>query len=166
MCPNRRFRMARYWCAPWRWVCAPPTAKSSWEPTAPLPPASNSDGSSLAGLAPDILIECTGAPAVIRSCFGAIAPAGIVCLTGVTEPGKMLDLDIGGVNRAMVLNNEAVFGTVNANHRHYEMAAEALARADKTWLGRLITRRVPLERWNEALERRHDDIKVIIEFAH
>jgi threonine dehydrogenase-like Zn-dependent dehydrogenase len=78
----------------------------------------------------------------------------------------MLDLDIGGVNRAMVLNNEAVFGTVNANHRHYEMAAEALARADKTWLGRLITRRVPLERWNEALERRHDDIKVIIEFAH
>ena len=126
----------------------------------------HSDGSSLAGLAPDILIECTGAPAVIRSCFGAMAPAGIVCLTGVTEPGKMLDLDIGGVNRAMVLNNEAVFGTVNANHRHYEMAAEALARADKTWLGRLITRRVPLERWNEALERRHDDIKVIIEFAH
>ena len=33
--------MARYWCAPWRWVCAPPTAKSSWEPTAPLPPASS-----------------------------------------------------------------------------------------------------------------------------
>ena len=126
----------------------------------------HSDGSSLAGLAPDILIECTGALAVIRGCFGATAPAGIVCLTGITEPGKVFDLDICGLNRAMVLNNEVVFGTVNANHRHYEMAAEALARADRTWLGRLITRRVPLERWNEALEHRDGDIKVIIEFAH
>ena len=54
----------------------------------------------------------------------------------------------------MVLDNDVVFGTVNANRRHYEMAADALARADKRWLGRLITRRVPLERWSEALERR------------
>jgi hypothetical protein len=44
------------------------------------------------------------------------------------------------------------------------MAADALARADKDWLGRMITRRVPLERWSEALERRPGDIKVIIEF--
>jgi hypothetical protein len=53
---------------------------------------------------------------------------------------------------------------VNANHRHYEMAADALARADKGWLARLITRRVPLARWNEALEHRRGDIKVVIDF--
>jgi hypothetical protein len=29
-----------------------------------------------------------------------------------------------------------VFGTVNANRWHYKMAADALARADKAWLGR------------------------------
>jgi hypothetical protein len=45
------------------------------------------------------------------------------------------------------------------------MAADALARADQDWLTRLITRRVPLERWSEALERRRDDVKVIIEFG-
>ena len=116
-------------------------------------------------LAPDILIECTGAPAVIRDCLGATVAAGIVCLTGVTEPGKMFDVDIGGVNRTMVLDNDVVFGTVNANRRHYEMAADALARADKSWLARLITRRVPLERWSEALEHRKGDIKVIIDFT-
>jgi len=44
------------------------------------------------------------------------------------------------------------------------LAAQALARADKSWLERLITRRVPLERWNEALEHRRGDIKVIIDF--
>jgi glucose 1-dehydrogenase len=58
-----------------------------------------------------------------------------------------------------------VFGTVNANRWHYKMAADALARADKAWLGRLITRRVPLDRWSEALEYRHGDIKVVIDFV-
>jgi glucose 1-dehydrogenase len=125
----------------------------------------HSDAGSLAELAPDILMECTGAPAVIRDCLAATAPAGIVCLTGVTELGKTFDLDIGRLNRTMVLDNDVVFGTVNANRRHYEMAADALARADRNWLAKLITRRVPLARWSEALEHRKGDIKVIIDFA-
>jgi glucose 1-dehydrogenase len=124
----------------------------------------HSDPSALERLAPDILMECTGALPLIRACLDSTAAAGIVCLTGVTEPGKMFDLDIGRLNRTMVLDNNVIFGTVNANHRHYEMAADALARADKSWLGRLITRSVPLERWSEALEHRKGDIKVIIDF--
>src|SRR5262249_56381075 len=114
--------------------------------------------------APDVLRECPGPPAVICGSLGAAAAAGIVCLTGVTEPGKRFDLDIGGLNRTLVLDNSAVFGTVNANRRHYELAAQALARADKSLLPRLITRRVPLERWSEALEHRRGGIKGIIEF--
>jgi len=43
--------------------------------------------------------------------------------------------------------------------------AAALARASKSWLARLITRRVPLERWSEALEHRKGDIKVIVDFT-
>ncbi len=115
-------------------------------------------------LAPDILMECTGAPAVIRDVLGRTAPDGIVCLAGVTAPGHAFEFDIGRYNRTMVLNNEIVFGTVNANRQHYEMAADALARADRDWLERLITRRVPVERWAEALEHRPDDVKVIIQF--
>lgn len=115
-------------------------------------------------LAPDILMECTGSPAVVRECLGATAPGGIVCLAGVSAPGRELGLDLGGVNRAMVLGNVCVFGTVNANRRHYELARAALMRADWNWLGRLITRRVPVERFAEALERRPGDIKVIIDF--
>jgi threonine dehydrogenase-like Zn-dependent dehydrogenase len=127
--------------------------------------AYHSDPNTLERLAPDVLIECTGAVAVIRACLGVAAPAGIVCLTGVTEPGKTFELDIGRLNRKMVLDNETVFGTVNANRRHYEMAADALAHADKTWLARLITRRIPLDCWSDALEPRKGDIKVVIDFA-
>ena len=125
----------------------------------------HTDASTLERLGPDVLMECTGAATVIRDCLGAGAPGGIVCLTGVTEPGKTFDLDIGRLNRKMVLDNETVFGSVNANRRHYQMAAEALARADKRWLARLITRRVALKDWSEALEPRQGDIKVVIDFA-
>jgi hypothetical protein len=65
----------------------------------------------------------------------------------------------------MVLNNDTVFGTVNANRRHYEMANEALRRADKAWLHRLITRRELVEQWTQSLERLPDDIKVIVDFS-
>jgi threonine dehydrogenase-like Zn-dependent dehydrogenase len=116
-------------------------------------------------LQPDILMECTGAPAVIGEVFGRTAPAGIVCLLGVTAPGHEFKLDIGRINRTMVLDNDTVFGAVNANRRHYELAAEALTRADKAWLGALITRRVPVDRWAQALEHRPGDIKAIIEFG-
>jgi threonine dehydrogenase-like Zn-dependent dehydrogenase len=64
-----------------------------------------------------------------------------------------------------VLGNDVVFGTVNANRAHYQAAADALAKADRAWLSRLITRRVPLERWREAFEKRDDDVKVVIDFG-
>jgi threonine dehydrogenase-like Zn-dependent dehydrogenase len=65
----------------------------------------------------------------------------------------------------MVLNNQVLFGSVNANRMHYEAALQALVKADKTWLRKLITRRVPLDRAQEALEHRPGDIKVIIDIA-
>ncbi len=116
-------------------------------------------------LNPDILMECTGAPTVIAATLGRTAPAGIVCLLGVTAPGHELKLDVGRTNRSLVLDNDTVFGAVNANRSHYEAAAEALRQAAPDWLAGLITRRVPVERWTEALDHRPDDIKVVVEFA-
>jgi hypothetical protein len=75
-----------------------------------------------------------------------------------------LEFDASALNRRLVLENDVVFGTVNANRRHYEMAAESLSRADPQRRARLITRRVPLDRWNEAFERGTDDVKVVIDF--
>jgi threonine dehydrogenase-like Zn-dependent dehydrogenase len=121
----------------------------------------------VAELAPDIIMECTGATQVIADVITRSAPSGIVCLTGVSSGEHAISLDLGSVNRSMVLENDVVFGSVNANRAHYEAAAEALAGADRTWLSALITRRVPLADWQDALKRRPHDIKVVIEFdAH
>jgi threonine dehydrogenase-like Zn-dependent dehydrogenase len=124
----------------------------------------HSDMEDIKALSPDIMMECTGASAIVQKCLGATAPSGILCLVGVSAPGREVTLDLGVLNRTMVIGNHCVFGSVNANRRHYEMALDTLLRADKRWLGQLITRRVRLERFAEALERRPGDIKVIIDF--
>ena len=93
------------------------------------------------------------------------APGAVVCLTGVSSGGRQLAVDAGSLNRQMVLENEVVFGSVNANRAHYEAGAEALAKADHGWLARLISRRVPLEQWSDALVRQPDDVKAVIDFT-
>jgi len=116
------------------------------------------------GLDPDIVLECTGAPDVVIEVMGRSAPNGIVCLAGVSASGVQTMVDAGALNRTIVLENEVVFGSVNANRRHYEAALVALKRADRGWLEKLVTRRVPLARWQEALERRPNDVKTVLEF--
>ncbi len=113
----------------------------------------------------DIVMECTAAPALIVESIARCAPSGIVCLLGVSSADQKVEFDIGGFNRNLVLGNEVVFGAVNANRSHYAQASAALAGADRAWLDRLITRRVPLSRWREAFTPRHDDIKVVLEFS-
>ncbi len=113
---------------------------------------------------PDIVIECTGADVVVVDVLRIVQPDGIVCLAGVSSGGRRINLDVGKLNRTLVLENHVVFGSVNANRRHYRAAAEALAKANKTWLAGLISRRLPLSRWSEAFDRNDDDIKVVVEF--
>jgi hypothetical protein len=72
---------------------------------------------------------------------------------------------MAALNKELVLENDVVFGSVNANRRHYELACAALAKADRKWLARVVTRRVPLADWKDALARRPDDVKPVIELA-
>ena len=119
----------------------------------------------LAELRPDIVLECTGAGPVVLAVMRHSGRNAIVCLTGLSSVGREIAFDAAGLNRSMVLENDVVFGSVNANRAHYELAAEALAKADRAWLDRLITRRVPLDRWRDAYHRRPDDVKVILDFG-
>ena len=110
----------------------------------------------------DVVFECTGAPALLFDVIRGAAPNGIVCLLGVSSAGRAIAVDAGALNRELVLDNNVVFGSVNANRRHYEEAARALARADRSWLSRLVTRRLPLERFEEGLTRNAEHVKTIL----
>ncbi|MDA8360102.1 MAG: glucose 1-dehydrogenase [Actinomycetota bacterium] len=114
---------------------------------------------------PDVVIECTGVSSLVLDAMEHVGPGGVVCLTGVSSGGRTIQVDEGALNRSMVLSNEAVVGSVNANRRHYEAAAAALAQADRGWLERVVSRKVALAHWSDALERRPDDVKVVVEVA-
>ncbi len=117
------------------------------------------------GFQPDIIIECTGVGEVIADALVKIGAGGIICLTGVGSGGRPTSASLADVAASAVLQNNVVIGSVNANKRHWYKASEVLARADRQWLGRLITRREKPEDFKRALTRQPDDIKVVIQFS-
>jgi threonine dehydrogenase-like Zn-dependent dehydrogenase len=117
------------------------------------------------GFEPDAIIECTGVGQVIADSIRAIGANGIVCLTGVGHGGAVATAAIADVAAAAVLKNNVIVGSVNANKRHWYRAGNLLARSDPSWLAGLITRRERPENFTQALERRPDDVKVVIQFS-
>jgi threonine dehydrogenase-like Zn-dependent dehydrogenase len=110
----------------------------------------------------DVVIECTGDTALMMEVPEMTRPNGIVCLAGVADEGSSAP---AGFARDTVLENRVIFGTVNANRRHYVEATRVLGAADRNWLERMIDRPVPLDRWEEAYQPARDGVKTVIEFG-
>jgi threonine dehydrogenase-like Zn-dependent dehydrogenase len=117
------------------------------------------------GLSPHIVVECTGVVELVVQAMDTVSPGGIVCLTGIGSASGPGTVSAAALANDVVLKNVAVFGSVNANRRHYYRAATALAKADPSWLEQLVTRRVSPDAVQQALQRAPDDVKVVMEFA-
>jgi len=116
------------------------------------------------GFDPDIVVECTGVGSLIADSIQKVGAGGIICLTGVGA-GGVASRAVADVAAAAVLKNNVLIGSVNANKRHWYRAGENLARSDREWLSRLITRREKPENFKQALTRQPGDIKVVIQFS-
>jgi len=114
---------------------------------------------------PDAILECTGVGQVIADSINILGANGIICLTGVGHGGIMTQAAIADIAAAAVLRNNVIVGSVNANKRHWYRAGQTLAKADRKWLAKLITRIEKPENFMKALERKPDDIKVVIQFS-
>jgi glucose 1-dehydrogenase len=116
----------------------------------------------------DLIVEATAVPSLVFDAIDAAGPNGVVCLTGVSAGSRLLEVPADKLNLEMVLDNKVVFGTVNANRRYFSAAVGDLARFEEMWPGlceRVITRRVPVESFQEALEpRRGIDVKSTVSF--
>ena len=119
------------------------------------------------GFEPDIIVECTAVGELLTSSVQAIAPGGIVCLTSVGAGGSSAGLAPADVAAAFVLRNNLVVGSVNANKRHWYGTGPAwhwLAPIPAGWRGSSRGAKSP-DRFMEALQRKPDDIKTVIQFA-
>lgn len=112
---------------------------------------------------PDVVIECTGVGELVFDVLTITAPNSITCLTGISSGTRTLQAAADAINASLVLDNDVVVGSVNANRRHYALAVDTLRRADRDWLARLVTRRVPMPQWPSALTRSDGDVKVVVD---
>lgn len=110
----------------------------------------------------DVILECSGATAVIARAATMLGQVGVMVLIGIAGHGA--PVDVGVLGSALIRSNGAIVGTVNAGRRHYPQAVEVLEQIDADWLRRLITRRVPLAAWPSAIERTDDDVKIVVTF--
>ncbi len=82
------------------------------------------------GFEPDVIIECTGVGQVVVDSIRQVGAGGVVCLTGVGTGGRTTGLPAADVATELVLQNNVIVGSVNANRRHFYRAAQALSAAD------------------------------------
>ncbi|MEU4394020.1 glucose 1-dehydrogenase [Kribbella sp. NPDC023855] len=114
-------------------------------------------------VAPNVVVEATGAGQLVFDCAKLLPPAGVMCLTGISPDQATVDVQLDALARQLVVRNAALVGSVNAAKRHYADAVDVLMAADQSWLERLVTRFVPLSDWPAALVKEAQDIKVVVD---
>jgi len=114
----------------------------------------------------DLVVEATGNSTIAFQAISALGVNGVLCLMGVSTGEKPLEICADCLNMEMVLGNKVVFGTVSSNRGHFEHAAQLLGQIDHRWPGwldRIITRRLTLGDFRDALQPTADGIKTVIE---
>jgi len=117
---------------------------------------------------PDLVIEATGVSRVVFDAMEILGPNGVLCLLSVTAGDTMNPEPIDRINQKLVLGNQVVFGSVNANPRHFKQGVKDFVTIDRKWPGvmnRLLTNRIPWEDHKKWFTERGSGIKSTLEIA-
>lgn len=103
----------------------------------------------------DLIVEAAGSTAVDFSSIDRLGPNGVIVLTGIPDATERpVPVPGGQIFRDLVLGNQAIVGSVNANRTYFETGLEDLGRIEERWPGALasmITSRRPIESYREVL---------------
>ncbi len=116
----------------------------------------------------DVVYEATGVPAVAFGLLPYLDPNGVFVFTGVPGMKPPSELDLATIMRTIVLNNQALLGTVNAGREAYTLAIQDLEAAEARWPGlldRLVTGRHDLADHARLLRWDAPGIKNVIRMA-
>jgi threonine dehydrogenase-like Zn-dependent dehydrogenase len=85
----------------------------------------------------DLIIEATGSARVVFDAMQMVARNGVLCLLSVTMGRDLIPEPIDDINQWLVLGNRIVFGSVNANIRHFKLGIRDFTRIEKRFPGAL-----------------------------
>jgi threonine dehydrogenase-like Zn-dependent dehydrogenase len=101
----------------------------------------------------DVALEATGDAQVMLDALGMLRRNGVACLLGIDGHARRVSIEGRVLGVDAILENRAVFGSVNANPVDWQAAVERLDEARARWpeaLERFVGRRVALDRFEDA----------------
>ena len=116
----------------------------------------------------DLAIEATGSATVAFEGMQALGNNGVLCLLSLTGGSHTANEAIDRINQHLVLGNRVVFGSVNANTRHFAMGVKDFRTIERKWpgvLAGLITTRLPWEQYNSWFSQKSSGIKTTLEIS-
>ena len=115
----------------------------------------------------DLAFEATGSTSVALEAQNLCGTNGVVSFVGIYR-SQVGTEDAGKVFTNLVLGNRVYFGSVNANISYFRAGAVDLARIKRRFGGfleRMITDKVPLDRWKQAYSPKSGDaVKTVLQF--
>ena len=115
----------------------------------------------------DLVYEAVGVASITFEVLKALGPNGVFVFTGIPPELPAIPVEADSLMRRVVLMNQAIVGTVNADRPAFEAAISDLARFKARWpeaMGALV-RRFPLERYRELLLEPATGIKNVLRFG-
>ena len=117
----------------------------------------------------DLIVEASGIPSVEFQVLSALAPNGVYAITGIPGGDRLLQIAGADVIRRLVLDNQLMFGSVNAARGHFQTGAADLMQAHLQWgahLEKLITQHYTPEGFVQSEEHHEPDaIKQVVEWT-
>lgn len=113
----------------------------------------------------DLVYEATGVSTLAFGLMKYLGHNGMFILTGIPPLGKPIPLDADRIIRNVVLENQLIFGSVNAGREDHGRAMRTLQRIQAKWpkiLPSTITAHHPIETLPDLLRAKPTGIKHVI----
>ena len=116
----------------------------------------------------DLIVEATGVAPVAWQLLEALGTNGVLVFTGVPgDRGGEFQMDGGHLMRKLVLGNQLIVGSVNANRAYFVQAAKDLEEIARRWpgpLAKVITQHYRIEDFASALTTQpRDEVKSVFD---
>lgn len=114
----------------------------------------------------DLIVEAAGIVKLDFDLIEVLGINGIYVLTGVPAESNPLSLNGSKIMKQLVLKNQIIFGSVNANIKHFKRGIEDLELARKTFgklVEKIITHKIPINEFETAFTKhKEEEIKIAI----
>lgn len=116
----------------------------------------------------DLVYEAIGVSQVAFEVLMELGLNGVFVFTGIPAPGRHIEIDGDNLMRNIVLQNQAIVGTVNADEASFKSAIKSLGYFVEHWpepINAVITKHYPIMACRELLLDKATGIKNVISFG-